>query len=390
MSKWGHYIVDVTFVTNYKGEWPEKRPVSSFYRGCIEYLDDCRIAPKHNDLFGYAFLRTPEDFRDSEIKIDGELPLDTAKNFKALAKYGFMGLSLKDHKYYMSSWNAIYQIDFFTCKLDRIITNRMMCDSHTVYADNDRLYYILTGKDTIVSCDYDGNLIDHFTIDKSLRLHRDKKLIDTDWRFINKQKRGACGWWHFNYIQKIDNELWITSRNACSFIVVDLDDYSVRVETIAFGNVNLLHDGIKLGDYFYFSSVNGSIFKVGRKDEDEYFNNALDVVDLYSLSMSISYSIDAEKAAPILNRLEEEGVKSPYVEPTWCRGCFAIDNLIFSTIDGRYGQKNFKVVVYNEVENNLTEICRIEFPEKEIKNDMIEGRTGFAVNVVKAIPPDKK
>ena len=175
-----------------------------------------------HEIYSYPFPRNVSDFDQIDFPVSGALPLQSAKNFDKLPRFGFTGLQSCNEYLYAGSWNSVYEIKKEDYSLSRIITNQMMNDMHGIWVDANHIITVLTGKDTILISSHDGEIIDYFSVGRDLKIYKDKSYEEIDWRFLSKQFRGATGIWHFNFVQKFDDEIWLTSRNLNSFIVVNL------------------------------------------------------------------------------------------------------------------------------------------------------------------------
>jgi len=162
---------------------------------------------------------TYEDFKSisDDGRLKGELPEKTDK--VSHRRLGVTGLAKHEDNLLLGCWNGIYVLDRTSLGFKYFISHRLTNDIHGFYVYNNKIITSLPCKDTIVITDFGGNLIDYFSIDDSINYVKDTSLSKTDWRFVAKNQRGSCGVFHFNYIQKIGNELWITCRNINSFIV---------------------------------------------------------------------------------------------------------------------------------------------------------------------------
>lgn len=271
----------------------------------------------------YPFPRNPSDFSSIQHLLAGTMPLAGVEDFKTLPRFGFTGLHAHGDYVYAGSWNGIYEISLDTFALNRFISHHLMNDMHGIYAGNDCLITILTGKDTVVLTDYSGKIIEYFSITPDLRIIKDENLIQYDWRFLSKQFRGATGFWHFNYVQKFDDEIWLTSRNANAFVVVNLKQRKVNLRLMNLSTPVLLHDGIFNNGRYYFTSIDGKII-IAEDSRISSFNprEAIETVGLFNRDLVTK-----------VIRLNETQLKR---EPNWCRGIACSEDAMFVTIDGRY------------------------------------------------------
>ena len=282
-----------------------------------------RLSGNETEIYKYPFPRNPGDFRDVASLIAGKGPLENADNFKKLPRFGFTGLSTRGDYIYAGAWNAVYEIHKKGYRLERILTHNLMNDVHCIDAVEDGLISVLTGKDAVVFTDYDGNLIDFFTVKNDLTVIKETTITEVDWRFISKQFVGSTGYWHFNYVQKIEDEIWLTSRNANCFVVVDLKKRKARLRLMNFFTPVLLHDGVRFQDCFYFTSIDGKII-IAAEAEKASRNPREHVDNIHLFNRDLVTK---------LIRLEETELGR---EPNWCRGIACKDDRMYVTIDGRY------------------------------------------------------
>lgn len=305
--------------------------VTSFVHGYedLDFNDPEEVKPslwcigKEEKVYSYPFPRNVEDFNQIGSLLAGKKPLAGAKNFKKLPRYGLTGLSQTNEHIFAGTWNAVYQIKKDDFSLEKIISNQLMNDMHGIWADGKSIITILTGKDTVVFTDFDGTIIDHFTIDNQLNVFKNEALEEIDWRFLSKQFRGATGRWHLNYVQRFDNEIWLTARNLGAFIVVNLDTKKAHIRAMNQKTTVLLHDGVKVNDEYYFTSIDGKVL-IATDAESATFNtrDEFEGVDKFDRDMICE-----------LIRLEETEFGR---EPNWCRGIDCKDDIMYLSVDGRY------------------------------------------------------
>ena len=279
---------------------------------------------KNSKVFSYVFPRNVSDFYEYKDVISGSMPLANAENFKKLPRFGLTGIGQYKNHLYCGSWNGVYEISKLDFSLKRILTNQMMNDCHGIFADEKGIITILTGKDTVLFTDFDGRIIDHFTVSNDLTIYKNSSLEEIDWRFLSKQFRGATGRWHLNYVQRFGDEIWLTSRNLGAFIVVNLKTFKAHIRTMNQKTVVMLHDGILYNNEYYFTSIDGKII-IASDPKKSKFNPREEIEQIDKFSRDLVCE---------LIRLEETDYGR---EPNWCRGITCFDDKIFVTIDGRYG-----------------------------------------------------
>ena len=307
----------VSFVHNYK----DKTPKSQFSINAPALWVTNKIGD--NECYSYPFPRTAKQFLENEF-INGIMPLTKIEEFKYLPRFGLTGLSHVGDYIYAGSWNAVYEINKSDFSLKRIISNNLMNDLHGIYVNKEYIITVLTGKDTIVFTDFDGKIIDHFTINRDLNLTKNSNIEKIDWRFLSKQFRGANGIWHINHVKKYGNELWLTSRNINAIIVVNLKKRKAFIKTLDTKTTTMIHDGSKFNKKNYFTSIDGKIIIA-----EDPNNSSSTLRENFKEIKKFNRAMIANKVI----KLRDSELKR---EPSWCRGLFAKGNHILTTIDGRY------------------------------------------------------
>ena len=337
-------------------------------RPCLKIIERNKV-----QNYSYIFLRNKDDFIKTDIEIAGEMPSKNVKNFKKLPRFGFTGLASKKNKIYCGSWNSIYEIDSSNLELKKIISNRLMSDIHGICVSKKYIIFTLTCKDTVVFTDFNGKIINFFTINKDLKVSKDKKILKTDWRFASKQFRGSTGHFHFNYVTiKNNNELWLTARNMNAFVIVNLKTLKVTLKTMNLFTPALVHDGVHHNKKIYLTSIDGKIIiaKDGHKNEKQRNEEKINNVENYNRGLIID-----------LIRLNKDLIGK---DPNWCRGIDVSKNRAHLTIDGRYDTKlQFSYIEIDLKRKKL--INKINFDWKDIDNNKRKLRycAGFDVILIK-------
>ena len=76
-----------------------------------------------------------------------------------------------------------------------------------------------------------------------------------------------------------------------------------------------------------------------------------------------------------------DGGKGKHRRPTWCRGIDVVGNNIFTTLDGRYGQKenNFKIR-WLQISEAESVVKQVDLTKVEVDdNNAVDYITGFDV-----------
>lgn len=323
------------------------------------------ISKKKLITHSYHFPRNPDDFFKHESFITGVMPKSNLKNFKKLPRYGFTGISKLDDNIFCGSWNGIYKIDANNFKLKTIISNKLMSDIHGIHVTKGYIISVLTCKDTVVFTDFEGNIINHFTINKNLKIIKNKKLEKIDWRFISKQFRGSTGFFHFNHVyQKNEKELWLTSRNLNSFIVVNLKKMKAELKTISLSTTALIHDGFHYKKKIYLTSIDGKILIT--EDNKKKTIEKVDDYKLYNKGLSCE-----------LLRLNKETIGK---DPNWCRGIKVKNNTAYVLIDGRYDTKlRFSLLEINLKTKKLLKTTHYDWKYFQKNEKAIRYCSGFDI-----------
>jgi hypothetical protein len=251
---------------------------------------------------------TPKDFEACSYL--GEAPLSEASEFARVPKYGGTGMVTYEGKLYVGSWNGVYVFSLPHLSFETFISNRLMQDIHGIHVDHRGIFTTLTGQDTLVLTGFDGQILDAVTVRSDLSLIRNDELQKTDWRFFGKQHRGSTGVFHFNHINATGKKILLTSRNTSSIVEITMDKNSGQLISFPFTAPVLLHDGEIHEEHYYFTSIDGRLFKC------------------IPSRNGASGSCEQLDIGRVLGRV-----------PNWCRGLrLSADNKrISALIDGRYG-----------------------------------------------------
>jgi len=277
-----------------------------------------------NKVFSYYFPRNPQDFKQVMNVFEGVKPLSNAKDFKKLPRFGFTGLQKFNNNIYAGSWNSIYEIDDKTYSLKTIISNQLMHNIHGLHVDENGIIYSLSSKDTVVHCDFNGNIINHLSIGNDLNVRHLPELEKIDWRFLSKMHQGSSGYWHINHVQRFGNEIYLTSRTTSCFIVLNLITQKAYLRTMNFFTPNLIHDGLSYKSNYYFTSIDGKII-IAKEAGDSTWDVQKEIANEIFL-------FNRDLVTKVI-RLEETSLGR---KPNWCRGIACINDRIYVTIDGRY------------------------------------------------------
>ena len=321
------------------------------------------IYKKKINCHSYVFLRNYKDFQIHKNKILGDIPAKRQSNFTKLPRFGFMGLCQNKKNIFAATWSGVHVIKKENFELKHIISHRLTADLHGIAFYKKKIYSILTSKDTVVITRLNGEIEDYFTITSDLKLVRNKSLLNVDWRFITKQRRGPTGVFHFNFIRVEKNNVFLTSRNLGSVIKVNLKTLKVELITIGHLKTALIHDGKKYKNHIYFTSVDGKIVKTNplEASSKEKLNN--EIKKFYNYSSKVFYY-----------QINKKNLKRI---PTWCRGiCIISKNILATTVDGLYGTNYFSIIILDIKKNK--KIFEYKFQKnKLIDYKKIKYATGF-------------
>ena len=128
-------------------------------------------------------------------------------------------------------------------------------DLHHVVPDPDgNLIVTSTGLDMVVKVTPDGRVLEEWNVLGEQPWERFSRA--TDYRKVDSTKPHKS---HPNFTFVLDGETWVTRLNQRDAIC--LDDRSKRIEIAE----QPPHDGLVRGDHIYFTTVDGTVVKVGRR-----------------------------------------------------------------------------------------------------------------------------
>lgn len=261
--------------------------------------------------YTYQFPQDGTDFATLPYPFVGE-PAKPQQKLEKAHRFGFSGLRYWQGDLYAASWNGIYRIDATTKAVKAFISNRFTAYLHKIAVTADAIYIAMPFTDSIAIVGHDGTLMDAFRIDRRLQVTDDRNQ-PIDWRFQTKPWSGSSGYFHFNNVQKIDDKLYITTRNLSAFIVVDLNNYDCYLRPINHKTTVCLHDGDYYQGSYYFTSIDGKIIVATEPEQPDD-------------TSAFHYDLRLET----IERLGD-------TPNNWCRGIAVTDDRIYVTIDGRYG-----------------------------------------------------
>lgn len=335
--------------------------------------EDSKLIVDEKSLF---FPRVPADFLDTRISevLIGEMPSkDMPLYFKRLPRFGVMGLSSQSVFLYCATWNGIYVLKKSDLSVKSFLSHRLICDPHGIDVQEGLLYTVLTSLDLVVITSLQtGKIQDYFSIDRSLNVIRDERVLDYDWRFVSKQYRGAVGNWHFNNIRVEQDKLYLTSRLASCLIEIDLKKETCQLRTVCWDTPVMIHDGI-LGSNgeIVFTSVDGKILVCDKPENMEQTLHGMDSKEFHQL-MKRDYVNISIRLSYILGR-----------EINWCRGVYDNRTEFITTIDGRYDQEMpfFSICFISKKDHSKIYFCRAKYSCLDFP-DQIRYMTGFDIEKI--------
>ncbi len=297
------------------------------------------------------FPITPSDFDELPYPVLGEMPR-TTRQLQRRPRFGFTGLVRVNDKLLAGSWNGIFALDAQSKRVENFITNRYSCYIHRFCADEQRIIFAMPLMDMVVIIDHQGNVIDRFTIDQTLRISRDNIDDDIDWRFADKPWSGPTGLFHINSVQTIGQDIYLTSRNLGALIVVRPGDDHASLRTLNYRTPTCVHDGDYVDGKFYLTSIDGKILIASQPKGFD--------------STRFRYDLQVDCV-----RLDE-------VQKNWCRGIEVTDEFIYTTIDGRYDSDLSFGLLQLDRDYNLLDQRRFRWSNIGSEND-IRYVTGFDI-----------
>jgi hypothetical protein len=314
------------------------------------YLGLYNLKKRKNKLLKFPYFNNFSQIKEkySEIYYGDKFDNQNLYHYR----FGFTGLTCSTKYIYAAAYNFILEINKRDFNLNRILSNKMMCDLHGIKYINNKIYYVLTGLDTLVEMDLYGKIQNTYTVNDDLKIEKNKKnLRKVDWRFFSKLFRGPTGLFHINFIEKASSQKTInlTSRNLNSIIEINLENLNSRLKPLHINSRLMIHDGKYIKSKTYFTSVDGKILE-SFNDSSEAKN---DIRKDYKKIPNIIYKKFSHGMIT-----KEYNIKD-YIgrEPSWCRGIEKIGDNFYTLIDGRRGSKNnyMKLLKIN-IKNNKTEI----------------------------------
>ncbi|MFO7891946.1 MAG: hypothetical protein R6V04_16590 [bacterium] len=192
--------------------------------------------------------------------------IDTLIKYKAPRRYCadrvpsvyFTSASLLDDLLYLCSTTQVFVYRYPALELIQEINHPYFNDIHHVTKIRDTIYVASTGIDAVLGFNEKGDLIKaQNTLGKNLWFRRSP---DTDYRKIASTKPHDS---HPNFVFNIGEDIWVTRFEQKD--AVNLNNFNERIEI----NIERPHDGHVVGEYIYFTTVNGCIVIVNKENKTE-------------------------------------------------------------------------------------------------------------------------
>lgn len=190
-------------------------------------------------------------------KIETLIKYDSNSDISAdmLPSIYFTSATLIDDRLYLCSTTQVFVYDYPSLELVLEINHPWFNDVHHVTCIDNTIYVASTGIDAVLGFDFNGHLVSSQHASNDDLWFRRSSTID--YRKIASTKPHDN---HPNFVFELDGQIWATR-----FEQQDAVNLSNHDETISLGDERV-HDGHVVGDYIYFTSVNGHIIKVDKRD----------------------------------------------------------------------------------------------------------------------------
>lgn len=185
-----------------------------------------------------------------KYKTDAEFAADV------LPSIYFTSASLIGDKLFLCSTTQVFVYDYPSLELTLEINHPWFNDVHHVTCIDQIIYVASTGIDAVLGFDFNGDLVSAQHVDNDDLWFR--RSSSTDYRKIASTKPHDN---HPNFVFELDGQIWATR-----FKQKDAVNLSNRAETINLSD-EMVHDGHVKGEYIYFTSVNGHVIQVDKREK---------------------------------------------------------------------------------------------------------------------------
>jgi hypothetical protein len=313
----------------------------------------------HVDKGGSTSLHsffTPREAEDFSVFADfrGTLPTSAAvTDLRAVPRRGLTGMS-RDRTSGLIAAATHTGVHLLTPGLETsaFISHALLADIHGLAFHDGMLITALPELDLIVRTALDGSIDGLWKIGRDLQISCPslKSLDKIDFRLRGKGRRGPMGLFHFNNVECVDGDFWVTSRNLGAVLSLTENSSYAKLVPVAHHSPSLVHDGIHENEVIYFTSIDGKIISANPNSyTPDYFYDAKSApipVSDYAASSSVFHISD------VLGR-----------DVSWMRGLDVARNLFVTTVDGIYGSTFFSAVCYDRE--------TLDFNEYKVTWDMV-------------------
>jgi hypothetical protein len=262
----------------------------------------------------------------------------------------FTAATLDNNRLYLCAETEIFLYDYPSLRLLNKVSYPFFQNVHHVAPVLDYVGVASTGLDMVVLLD--RNTLEPVRFINSLGKdpwHRFSRNVD--YRLVHSTKPHES---HPNFVFAVDDEVWATRFKQKD--AISLDDPSKRIDI----GIERVHDGHVMGDYAYFTTVNGNVVIA-----NIHTRVIEDIIDLNQIE---------KQAGPL----------------GWCRGLSIVDGLAyvgFSRLRDTVARENIKWamgLVKSEKPMN-TRICVYDLAERRKLDEYIMPRE--STNVIYSVLP---
>lgn len=200
------------------------------------------------------------------------IPTPTDSPYNERLKTGLRGISIRDKKLYVASWNAVHIVDYTSFSVVDTFSHPLMSDLHGMHVDDDGIWVTSSLIDSVLHFDWNRNLQGVLTIPNTNLYpieHRQDIDLSKDYRLRGKVRPGFTSF-HANHITRCDDEhVLVTGRGPGlqDGRVLKVSRKSLKYK-VWINRLHGPHDGLFLDPKtFALTETNGStvaIFKLRR------------------------------------------------------------------------------------------------------------------------------
>ena len=191
------------------------------------------------------------------------IPTPTDSPYDERLKSGLRGISIRDRKLYIASWNTVHIVDYDTFVAVDAFSHPLMSDLHGIHVDDDGIWVTSSLIDSILHFDWKRNLQNVLTISNTTLYpsqHRAEVDLTQDYRLRGKVKAGFTSF-HANHITSYDDaHVLVTGRGPGpkDGRVLKMDRKTLEYKLWIKG-LHGPHDGLFLSsELFAVTETNGS------------------------------------------------------------------------------------------------------------------------------------